>query len=298
MALVQRKLRATITLAAIEGQSQQTFKNTGGADTVVIENLRMSAEILHAGGRSDGTLDLTIYGLLKSTINRLSTLGMRINMVPQNKIVLEAGDDQSGMATVFTGYVLAALANFNAQPDVSFHLSAHTLTPQAVAPAKASSFKGSADVATIMSGFATLMGLKFENNGVQVTLSNPYYSGSVKTQAQACVDDAGIAWNHGDLGILAIWPKFGSRGGVVPLISPQTGMIGYPTYSALGVDVETLYNPSIGFGQKIQVQSSLQAACGIYSVCGLAHHLESEMPDGKWFSTINGYSSTFNLDTS
>jgi baseplate hub protein gp41 len=243
-------------------------------------------------------LELTVYGLSKSTINRLSTLGMRLNLVPQNSIVLEAGDDSSGMATVFTGYILAAIANFNAQPDVAFYLSAFTLAPQSVEPAKASSFKGTADVATIMSGFATQMGLKFENNGVQVTLQNPYYSGSVKTQAQTCVDDAGIAWNHGDLGILAIWPKFGSRGGLVPLISPQTGMIGYPTYSALGVDVRTLYNPSVGFGSKVQVQSSIEAACGVYSVCGLAHHLACEMPDGPWFSTVNCYAAKFNLNTS
>jgi hypothetical protein len=53
MALVTRKLRATITLATISGQSQ-IFPNSGGADTVVIENLRMSAEILHAGGPRTG----------------------------------------------------------------------------------------------------------------------------------------------------------------------------------------------------------------------------------------------------
>ncbi len=296
MTLARRKLRATITLANIEGQAQ-TFANSGGADTVVIENLRMSAEILHAGGPSDGTLDLTVWGLTELTINRLSTLGMRINAVPKNQIVLEAGDDQTGMAVVFTGYILAALANFNASPDVSFHLSAQTLMPYSSIPAAASSFKGSADVATIMSGFATQMGLKFENGGVSGQLSNAYFSGSVKTQAQTCVDAAGIAWNHGEGGVLAIWPKFGSRNGQIPLVSPATGMIGYPTYSALGIDVLTLYSPSIGFGQKVQVQSSLKAACGEYSVCGLAHHLECEMPDGKWFSTVNCYAAKFNLST-
>lgn len=292
MALVVRKLRVTITLAAIEGQAQ-TFQNSGGANTVIIENLRMSAEVLHAGGPSDGTLDLTIYGLSESTINRLSTLGMQINLVPKNAIVLEAGDDQSGMATVFTGYVLAAFGDFNASPDVAFHLSAHTLAPQAVAPAKASSFPGSADVATIMSGFATQLGLKFENSGVNGSLSNAYFSGSTKTQAQACVDAAGISWNHGEGGILAIWPKNGAREGQIPLISPQTGMKGYPTYTAYGIMVETLYNPSIGFGGKVQVKSRLQAASGTWAVYGLGHHLESEMPDGKWFSTVLCYNPKF-----
>jgi hypothetical protein len=293
MALVRRKLKATITLAAIEGQGQQTFTGTGGADTVIIENLRMSADILHAGGPSDGTLDLTIYGIARSTINRLSTLGMQINLVPKNQIVLEAGDDTSGMAVVFTGYILSAFGDFNAAPDVSFHISAHTLAPQGVAPAKPSSFKGTADVANIMSGFATQLGLKFENSGVQGSIENAYFSGSVKSQAQACVDAAGIAWNHGEGGILAIWPKNGARNGQVPLVSPQTGMKGYPTYTAYGIVVETVYNPSIGFGGKIQVQSSLQQACGEWAVYGLSHHLQSEMPDGAWFSQVLCYNPKF-----
>lgn len=244
MALVQRKLRATITLAAISGQAQ-TFPNSGGSDTVVIENLRMSAVVLHAGGHADGTLDLVIYGLSESTINKLATLGMRLNNIPKNLIVLEAGDDQSGMATVFTGFMVQAVADFNAQPEVCLRLSAHTLAPQLAAPTKASSFPGSADVATMMAGFAATMGLKFENSGVTTVLFNQYFSGSVKTQVQDCADAAGISWNHGEGGVLAIWPKFGSRGGAIPLLSAETGMIGYPVYSALGVDVKSLFNRSV-----------------------------------------------------
>lgn len=294
-----RRLRATVSLAAIEGQAQ-TFKGSGGADSVVVENLRMIAEVLHAGGPSDGTLDLTIFGLSLSTMNRLSTLGMQINLVPKNLIVLEAGqDDGSGGftngGTVFTGYILAAYGDFNAAPDVSFHISAHTLAPQAAATAKATSYKGSTDVATIMSSFATIMGLKFENSGVQGQLSNPYFSGSVKTQAQVCVDAAGIAWNHGEGGVLAIWPRNGAREGQIPLIAPPPdgNMKGYPTYTAYGINVETLYDPSITFGGKVKVQSSLKPACGTWAVYGLYHHLTCEVPDGPWHSTVLCYNPKF-----
>jgi hypothetical protein len=297
MTLARRKLRVTITLAAINGQAPLPFPNSGGADTVTLEGYRMSAEILHAGGPSDGTLDLVIYGASRSTMNRLATLGVKFNTVPSNLIVLEAGDDKSGMSTVFTGYILSATADFNASPDVGFFMSAHTLAPQAVDPAEASSFRGSADVATMMAGFARLMGLKFENNGITTKLSNAYFSGSVKTQAQECAEAAGIFWNHGEGGTLAIWPKGGARGGAIPLISPQTGMIGYPTYSNMGVDVRTLYNPSIGFGGKVQVQSSLGPACGIFPVYGLQHRLACEMPDGPWFSTVNCYNPIVPLAT-
>jgi len=288
MALVQRKLKATITLTPVYGQAP-SFPNSGSADQVTIENLRMSAEVINAGGASSGQLQMSIFGLLQSTINRLSTLGMKRNFLPKNAIVLEAGDDQTGMGTVFTGYILRAVANFNEQPDVALHLTALSLTPQSVAPAKPSSFPGSASVATIMSGFATQLGLKFENSGVNGTLSNAYFSGSLRDQAQACVDAAGISWNHGEKGILAIWPKFGSRGGPPTLISPQTGMKGYPIYSDLGVDVETLFNSSIGLGSNVRIQSSLKPACGIFSVYGLSHSLACELPNGQWFSRVRCY---------
>jgi hypothetical protein len=132
------------------------------------------------------------------------------------------------------------------------------------------------------------MGLAFENSGVTGKLSNPYFPGSARSQAQACARAAGISMII-DNGKLAIWPKNGSRNGAVPLISPQTGMIGYPSYTALGIMLKTLFNPSIGFGGKIKVQSELPAACGEWAVYSLDHDLEAMMPNGRWFSTVMAY---------
>ncbi len=284
MALVRRRLGANITLAA----GGATFKE-GGNNVTLPKGLRMSATILHAGGLSDGTLDLTIYGMTRSVMNQLSTLGMQINLVPKNPITLTAGDD-SNMATAFNGYILSAYADFNAAPDVAFHISAHTLGAFATAPAEASSFKGPVDVATVMSGFATKMGLRFENSGVQVKLPSSYFPGSLRAQAQACIKAANISWNAGEGGVLAIWPKKESRGGKIPIIAPPPvgSMIGYPTYTAYGIVVKNLYDPTIGYGQKVEVRSSVLTT-GQWQVYGLSHILESETPNGKWESTILAY---------
>lgn len=286
MALVERKLGVSIRL------ENGTFDESR-TDTITLPaRLRMAARLAHAGGPSDGTLDLVIWGMTKSIMNQLSTLGMQINLVPKNSITVTAGSDDVGMATAFVGYIIAAYADFNASPEVAFHISAHTLAPQSVIPAKATSFEGATDVATIMSGFATLMGLKFENSGVTTQLHSPYYSGSVKTQAQACVEEAGISWNNGALGTLAIWPKNGSRGGQIPLVSKLTGMSGYPTYTAYGIMVRTLYNPSITFGAKIRVESEVIKP-GEWAVYGLDHELSVQMPDGQWMSSVLAYNPTY-----
>jgi hypothetical protein len=286
MALVERLINVTIGLA--QGAGQPTTFSDGGGDTVTLKGLRTSAKIAKAGGPSDCTMDLTIYGMTRSQMNQLSTLGMQINLVPKNSVVVTAGDNGATPATVFVGYILSAYADFQAQPDVAFRIAAHSGLPQSVIPAEASSYKGAGDVVTIMSSLATKMGLSFENSGVTGKLSNPYFSGSLRDQAQACATAANISMII-DNGKLAIWPKNGSRGGQIPLVSPDTGMIGYPAYTAYGIMLMSLFNPSIGFGGKIKVQSELPAACGEWSVYGLDHDIESMMPGGKWQSTIMAY---------
>jgi hypothetical protein len=285
MTFAQRQLSISFSL------DSGTFD--GNNNTATLSGYRAHALIEHAGGPSDGTLDLTIYGMKQSMMDQLSTLGMQINLVPKNTIVVTAGDKGAGGgSTVFLGYILAAYADFKGQPEVAFHVTAHTGLPQAVAPAQASSYRGSTDVATIMQSLATMMGLRFENSGVQGKLVNPYFSGSAKSQMRKCADAAGINATIID-GTLAIWPRGGFRNGQIPLVSPDTGLKGYPSYTAYGIMLETLYNPSIGFGQKIQVHSSLKPANGEWAVYSLSHDLAAETPGGNWHSTILAYNPKF-----
>lgn len=285
MALARRLLEVTISRDKPPTKPQPVFSGTN-SNTVTLSGLRMSARVSKAGGASDSTLDLTIYGMTRSLMDDLSTLGIQINLVQHNQIVLTAGDEASGLSTVFVGYTLACYADFRSAPDVSFHITAHTTAPNAVIPVPVSSYDGPTDVATILSSLASRMGLKFENNGVSVKMASPYLSGDAKTQARAVVEDAGISWNGGDAGVLAIWPKNGSRGGQAPLISPGTGMIGYPTYTAYGIIVRSIFNPNVGFGGKINVLSDLQPACGTWNVYGLEYELDSQVNGGSWFMTI------------
>jgi hypothetical protein len=64
-------------------------------------------------------------------------------------------------------------------------------------------------------------------------------------------------------------------------------MKSYPVFDKKGVKIECLYNPAIKIGAKVQVQSSISAACGIWRVNGLEHELESESPSGPWETKFN-----------
>lgn len=279
MSFVQRLIDATFTLGT------GSF-GSGGSNTVKLSGVRASAKVIKAGGRSMGTLDMSVYGMTPSDMNQLSTLGMIATTLRRNGVLVEAGDAVSGMGTVFVGTITNAYPDFQGAPDVAFRVEAHTGAIDALIPQPPTSVKGSADVATLLAGLAAQMGVSFENNGVTTQLSNPYFAGPARVQARAIVEAAGCEWNAVDNGILAIWNPGESRGGEVPLISPDTGLVGYPSYASNGIQFVTLFNPSIGFGQKVQVKSSLEQACGTWTVYGLDHDLETMTPNGQWFSTV------------
>lgn len=88
--------------------------------------------------------------------------------------------------------------------------------------------------------------------------------------------------------ILAITNKYAPRKGFIPEISPQSGLIGYPTFDAIGVNFQTLFNPSVTFGGSIKLKTDIKKAEGEWVVVSVAHKLESEKPGGAWFSTIRG----------
>ncbi len=285
MTFIQRKIDVTFRLAS--------GNFPGGGNTVKATGLRVSAKILNAGGVSMPIAQVRIYGLTFDLMNQLSTMGLKVFAVPPDVMTIEAGDDVDGMAVVFIGNVQNAYADFTSAPDVAFFVDAFGLLQAATASIPSTSFQGSADVATIMSGFASRMNLPFENNNVNVKLSNPVFTGSIRDQALKCVQDAGISWNGAEGGVLAIWPKFGSRGGQIPLISPSTGLIGYPAFTADGVIFRTVFNRSIRFGGQIQVQSSINLdprqrapkstpITKNWIIYLMSHDLESQVFHGKW----------------
>jgi hypothetical protein len=90
-----------------------------------------------------------------------------------------------------------------------------------------------------------------------------------------------------DRDILAIWPKNSYRPGTGALISPTTGLVGYPAFTDIGIVVTVLFNPAIKYGALIEVQSSLTPACGKWAIYGMQHELESQTVGGSWFSRIS-----------
>jgi hypothetical protein len=273
-----------ITLAFQLGQGNF---GESGYNEVTISGLRCSATIQKSGSEGLNFMQLTVYGLTLSLMNQLSTLGkLRGSQVRNNVITVTAGDDESGMAVVFIGTIWEAWADLQGMPDSCLVVSASSGGLMANKPVPAISFTGTADVATIISGIATQAGFNFQNYGVTTKLSYPYFAGTALTQIERCAQAAGIHWIV-DNDTVAIWPRGGSRGGAVPVVSPTTNLVGYPVYSQEGVSLTVKYTPDIIAGGLVDVQgSSITPANGTWYVLSTTHNLESEMPGGSWFTQL------------
>lgn len=284
----QKLLRATFAL-----QGSKSFGGSG--NTVTLDGLRMSALITWMGVNGIASdLQLRVWGMDIGQMNALSTLGLPLPARGDNFVVLEAGTSATGLSKIFEGAIYAAWADFQSMPDVVFNVHALTGGVEAVKPTPPLSYDGGIDIATVMADIAKTAGLQFENNGVSgVMLHDPYFPGTAVEQARRAATAANIFFTI-DRGTLAVWPNGGARGGTnVPLVSRDTGMKGYPTYTGGGITVETLFNPSIIYGGKIVVESDLPAANGEWVVYGLIHNLESQLPGGQWISRVDGWHSEF-----
>lgn len=264
---------------------QGSFGESGKFNTITVSGLRCSVTISKAGGAASSFVQARIYGLSLSQMNQISTLGKPMPAVRNNRIAISAGDGDSTMATVFQGTIQEAWADLRGQPEAMLVVSGQTGLLEAVKPSLPKSYKGGTDIVTIMKTLASEMNLSLENSGVVGSLANPYLPGTALEQARKVADAANFNMIM-DNGVLAIWPKNGSRGGQVPLISAATGMVGYPTWTSTGISLVTLFNPAIAYGTQVQVQSIIKPACGPWNVYAVNHNLESETPGGAWFTQL------------
>lgn len=267
-----------------------------GTNTVTLDAHRVHVDIADANGPAMGTAKVRIYGLTPSLMNQLGSLNQRDALARKCKIVITAGDAVSGMATVFVGQVVLSQIDLSTSPEVALNVMAFGGQLGAVQSANPLSYPGSADAGVIMQNIGAAMGLGgFENSGVSAQISTPYYRGSLKDQADACAAAGRFCWKADQsANVLAIWwPKIGRTKLAVPLISPETGLVGYPGYQTTqeggGLALTTIFNPQIRVAGYVQVAgSSLAVANGRWQVFGVNHELESEVPGGSWFTHFQG----------
>jgi len=266
----------------------ESLKVVSGADL----GFRIHAHIEFANAPTTGNATVRIFGLNLDHMNQLAKAGLVFEAPERqsNTISIRAGDDQAGMSTVFNGVIIEAYPDFRTQPEVSFYIFATPTPIIQLKPVEPTTFKDSVSAETAATTIAQKAGLMLENNGVNAILASPYFPGTAWRQILGLINAADcFGFVDGIAKKLALWPKTGSRSGDLATISPETGMIGYPSFQQLRVNVRVLFAPEssgIQPGKKISIQSQLPAANGTFTVTNMVHELMSEMPDGPWESIV------------
>lgn len=295
---VKRIINVSIQLANDPQTGQPaTFAGRGGS-AITISGARTVVRAENAGSPSSPAARISIFGLRQELMNQLQTLGPQYDQVLANSITVTAGDADGTMSTVHSGTIMNAYADYNAAPNVPMIFMSQTNGKDAVVPADATEFTGTIDVATAMAGFAKQMSLGFENNGIQIKLPSQTFRGSLWQQVQALATAAHIEVANVN-GNLCIWPFAGYRTSQsdVPVISKETGMIGYPTFwQQDGMIVRTLFNPKINYGALVEIKTSIGliggkdlTKGGRYVVQKLDLALDSLQPNGLWEASLYCY---------
>jgi hypothetical protein len=286
MAFVQRSLSFQFQLGT------GSFGESGGSKAVTVSNVRASVRIEKNGVPAMNRASIRIWGLSASKMNQLSRIGVLPLVTRNNTVTITASDSGGNMSLAFAGGIQDAWPDFSNAPEVSLNVIGFTGLLAQMKPIAPSAYPGTTDVADIMQDLAGKMGYTLENNGVTVQLSSPYLPGTARMQALAAAEAADIFLVFDDdNGVMSILPKNGVRKGTAPVLDPTHGtLIGYPSYRGQGqVGLECLYSPSIRFMGNVTVQNSVvSGANGTWRVTTLAHNLESQIPDGAWFSEIIG----------
>ena len=273
----EKDLRFTFILGG------STF-NSSGANIVTVQGLRASVEIEKAGGMTMSPAKCRIWGLSADTMNALTMLSMQTLGVVRNTLQIEAIDGDT-VTTVFSGQIKQAWPDFQQMPDVHLYVEAINGWFDNIASVPPTSYKGDVSVSQIMRTLAVQMDRAFEDNGVTARLSNPYLSGTTTDKVYQVAKAAGIDIYLDDF-VLAITPKGQPRGGQIPLISQESGLIGFPQWDQVGVTFRTLFNQTIIWGGMVKIESAIPQASGVWTVQQVAHSLSSRFPGGPWQSTI------------
>ncbi|MXV44390.1 hypothetical protein GS501_04925 [Saccharibacter sp. 17.LH.SD] len=193
--------------------------------------------------------------------------------------VLAGEEGKQTFVSVFYGVITEAFASFSGGSS-TFKVKASTINLLAKTLSPPFSRRGSVLVSSLLADICKRADIILVDHGgwKNRTLTNHYSEGTALTQISKIVAAVKSTFNYipfpateGDIsnspvGELLIWgPHYNEERDDkehikndknIPVISSSTGMIGYPEYSASGINFFTLFRPDISFYGPIHIDSA------------------------------------------
>lgn len=284
--------------ADIAGQFSETAKLAGKAakkaaeelNTVTIEGMRTIVEISSGGGAVIPSARVKIYGLNQDTMDKLIALKWRLVQRLKNEITIDATDENGNYVTVFHGSIFSAIPDYQEAPNVAINIEALTNGYLFKNPTPAISRKGVYRVYDIVKEICEPIEFALEpedGTSITATIENPYLTGSDLEKIMSVCDQTSVKYYIENKKII-LTNKDEVRKNKIAILTPKTGLIGYPIPTDIGIICRCLFDPNVIFGGVIKVEDSLvKMANGYWRVYGLRLTLESELEQGRWFCEIS-----------
>lgn len=276
--LQSRRIRLTFQLTS------GSFDREGEPDTVVYDYARVQTQISAMGGYEYAQCRMHVYGLAKDVMDRLSIIQNGLFDIQKNYVTIEAGDAEGNLSVIFLGAMITAAPEYNGAPDVPFVIEAMSGIIGMLQPTAPKSWPGAVPVATIMKALADELGAALEDNGVTATVTDMSLAGTPLEKVQRLAFSSGTQfWYLPEVSVLAIAPRGTGRNAEPVLISPDTGLVGWPTrIQTGGVSFTTLFNPYVQHGCPVTLETVVPSCRGEWYISSMVHRLDAETPGGAW----------------
>lgn len=258
-----------------------------GNNTVTYEGLPTEVDISKSGGKDGCKASITLYGMKLDTARQMTMLAFRKLQTYNNVIVVEAGTKGQKLDNVFQGEIVTAVPSIENE-NLVFKIEARCGHYPNLIPTPPVSVQGETTVDKLMAQFAKEAGYGYENRGITASVSNSVFYGSPIQKAQQLATQMNFDLLLIDRKMI-IQPYEAQPKGTIPLISKESGLIGYPSFTNDGVQCTALFNPDFELGSYFELKTILPHASGIWKINKLSTKLSAYLPSGtEWQSELSG----------
>lgn len=258
-----------------------------GGNTVIIEGLPVSVTVTKQGGEAKNKASVTVDNLKLETATQLTTLAFKRLETYNNVIQIDAGSQGAELSTIFIGEITSAVPVMS-DSKLSLKIEALAGYYPALIPSTPTSVQENTTVEKLMKQFADEAGYSFENKGITASIANSVFVGSPVEKAKTLARQADVDLLIDD-NKFTIQPFEAPKDGQIPLLSKNTGLIGYPSFSNEGINCKSVFNDKLKVGSYFKLESVLPHASGEWQITKVEHRLEAYTPNsGTWESDVTG----------
>ncbi|XWJ90277.1 baseplate hub protein [Phytobacter ursingii] len=255
------------------------FEGTN-SNKISISNVAATVSCQSSGNLFGTQVNVSIYGLGIELLAALSSKAMGLYGPDTEKVSLNIYVED---ITIFAGFLTTSVANM-AVPNAALLITATANADLQNKTASPFSYNGATPLTSALTAICKNAGYSPLIVGLEgKTLTNPHYSGSVFDQLEQICYDMKISMSVMSPKI-SFWDAEKERDTVIPLVSPENGLVGYPLFSNGGVMFQTQFSSLLTTGRRIQLLTSLPHASGNYTLTNVTHELSSWVEDGPWHS--------------